>query len=158
MLQKTPALTAAPRSVFVYGVLCFDSILLALLKRVPNKIPHRVDGYLARTIQLEEFAPFPVLLAAPEQSVDGFILHDLTAPELLVLDRYETGEHNYYDRVTLFTHQGCNIDYYQPTPRLLNDGSLGEPWVPQTHQDSYAKTYIADVISAFFDSNPDLPR
>lgn len=158
MPRETPSSTEARCSIFVYGVLCFDSVLLALLKRVPKKTPRRVDGYRARTIQLETFAPFPVLLADPQQSVDGFILHDLTSTELLILDRYESGEHHYYDRVALFVYQGSNIGYYRPTQRLLDDGFLGEPWVPQTHLESYAETYITDVISDFFDSNPDLPR
>ena len=155
MPQTTP--TTATRSVFVYGVLCYDSILRGLLKRVPEKTPYCVDGYLARTIQLEAFAPFPVLLLDPEQSVDGFILHNLTTAELRILDRYESGEHNYYDRIALFTHNGNCIDYYQPTQRLLDDGDLGGPWMPQAHQDSYAKAYITEVVSVFFDSNPDLP-
>ncbi len=143
------------RSVFVYGVLCFDKVLIALLQRLPDKTQHRVDGHIARLFELDGWMPFPVLLQHPTQQVDGFVLRGLTTQDLAILDRFEAAGH-YYDRLPLLQLGDETVDYYKPTTKLLQDGTIGQAWQTEINQTLYAERYAEQVIPEFFASNPDL--
>lgn len=147
-----------PRPIFVYGTLCFDKVLQALLQRIPSKTPHTLTGYCAKTIAVHDWNPFPVLIEDAQQQVQGYLLQGLTSVELQILDRFETAEYGYFERVPLFERHNDTIEYYRPTARLFCDGALGPDWDMETYQSAFADSYVEDTIPAFFHENPDLGR
>jgi gamma-glutamylcyclotransferase (GGCT)/AIG2-like uncharacterized protein YtfP len=145
-----------PRSLFVYGTLCFDKVLQALLQRIPNKTPYTLRSYCAKAIAVHDWNPFPVLIEDAQQQVKGYLLQDLTAVELQILDRFETAEYGYFYRVQLFERHNETVEYYQPTAKLFCDGTLGPDWDMKTYQSAFADSYVEQTIPEFFSKNPDL--
>jgi gamma-glutamylcyclotransferase (GGCT)/AIG2-like uncharacterized protein YtfP len=147
-------------SIFVYGTLCFDKVLQALLQRIPTKTPHTLSGYYAKAIVVHDWNPFPVLLEDDQRQVRGYLLKGLTAVELQIIDRFETAAYivgsGYFDRKPLFEHLDETVEYYRPSAKLFCDGTLGADWDMETYQAAFADSYVADTIPAFFGNNPDL--
>lgn len=85
------------RHLFVYGSLvqptCLDEVLG---HRHPGE---RLAARLADYRRVNEPSyPYPFILSAPGESVEGVLLMDLTAYDFQVLDRYEEVESGVYRR------------------------------------------------------------
>ncbi len=138
--------------LFVYGTLTFDRVLQALLGHVPQKEKIEVQGYYARTIHLDGWEDFPVLLEEAGNKVPGYVLKDLNAQDLARLDRYEFTDIGYYKRVLLQD----NIYYYQPDKNLFAVGTLGEVWDMTEVDDTLEAVYAEKVVPDFKAENMDL--
>lgn len=98
--------------LFSYGTLQDEKIQLALFGRNIKGINDKLPGYKLSTIenksykQNEESEPPFYLIALPSNNsndlIDGMIL-ELTTPELLVADAYESDD---YRRVEVFLQSG----------------------------------------------------
>ena len=138
--------------LFVYGTLTFDRVLQALLGHVPSKEKIEIDNFYARTIHLEGWEDFPVLLEEPGSKVPGYVLKDLNAQDLTRLDRYEFTEIGYYKRVLLQD----DIYYYQPDKNLFSVGTLGEVWEMNEVDKNLEAVYAEKVVPDFIAENMDL--
>ncbi len=138
--------------LFVYGTLTFDRVLQALLGHVPSKEKIEIDNFYARTIHLDGWEDFPVLLAEKGNKVPGYVLKDLNAQDLARLDRYEFTDIGYYKRVLLQD----NIYYYQPDKNLFAVGTLGEVWNMTEVDASLEGVYAEKVVPDFIAENMDL--
>jgi gamma-glutamylcyclotransferase (GGCT)/AIG2-like uncharacterized protein YtfP len=72
--------------LFVYGSLCFDEVLVALLGRVPARVAFSLEGWRVASLR---HRPYPGLVAQVGAQADGAVLTDLTDAEWQVLDEYE---------------------------------------------------------------------
>jgi len=92
-----PEWNADARHLFVYGSLVQPTRLDEVLgHRHPGE---RLEARLADFRRVVEPSyPYPFVVAAPGESVDGVLLMDLTAYDLQVLDRYEEVESGVYRR------------------------------------------------------------
>src|ERR1051326_9176433 len=85
------------QNLFVYGSLvdprCLDQVLGR--RHAGERLRARLHGYQRHT--MPDY-PFPYLVAASDQSVDGVLLMDLSAPDLQLLDRYEEVDAGMYRR------------------------------------------------------------
>jgi|GEM_PF-1258183 len=138
--------------LFVYGTLTFDRVLQALLGHVPNKERIEIDNFYARTIHLDGWEDFPVLLAEEGSKVPGYVLKDLNAQDLARLDRYEFTDIGYYKRVLLQD----DIYYYQPDKNLFSVGTLGDVWNMTEVDASLEGVYAEKVVPDFIAENMDL--
>ncbi len=141
-----------PCDLFVYGTLTFDRVLQALLGHVPKKEKMHVSDYYARTIHLEGWEDFPVLLAQAGVRVSGYVLKNLTAQDIARLDRYEFTDIGYYKRTILQD----NIYYYQPAENLFAVGKLGNVWEMNKIDASLETVYAEKVVPDFMAENMDL--
>ena len=73
-------------SLFVYGTLMVPEIVERLIHRVPRSVPATLPGYSRRLVKS---APYPGVVADPQDSVDGILYFEVSGDELQVLDRYE---------------------------------------------------------------------
>jgi gamma-glutamylcyclotransferase (GGCT)/AIG2-like uncharacterized protein YtfP len=76
--------------LFVYGTLCFEEVLRALLGRVPRGEPGSVAGWRAAALARR---PYPGLVPAPGGAARGRLLFGLTSGECGVLDSFEGCEY-----------------------------------------------------------------
>ncbi len=141
-----------PCDLFVYGTLTFDLVLQALLGHVPEKVKLDVSDYYARTIHLEGWEDFPVLISKAGESVSGYVLKNLTAQDIARLDRYEFTDIGYYKRTILQD----NIYYYQPAENLFAVGKLGNVWEMSKIDESLEAVYAEKVVPDFMAENMDL--
>jgi hypothetical protein len=142
--------------LFVYGTLAFDGVLQALLGHVPEKESISVSGYVARTIHLDGWDPFPVLLESPEHCVAGHILKGLSEVDFIKLDRYEFTEREYYFRKTLPIPGRENVLFYEPAKNLFALGELGDVWDTSSLDPSIEFTYVNSLVPKFKSENPDI--
>jgi len=138
--------------LFVYGTLTFDRVLQALLGHVPRKEKIEVQGFYARTIHLDGWEDFPVLLEESGSTVPGYVLKNLNAQDLARLDRYEFTDIGYYKRVVL---QG-DLYYYQPDKNLFSVGTLGNVWEMAEIDKNLESVYAEKVVPDFIAENRDL--
>ncbi len=142
--------------LFVYGTLAFDGVLQALLGHVPDKEQVSVSGYVARTIHLEGWEPFPVLLESQEHCVAGHILKDLSETDFIKLDCYEFTDREYYFRKALIIEGRDNVYFYEPAVNLFALGQLGEVWDTSNLDPSIEFTYVNTLVPNFKKENPDI--
>ena len=76
--------------LFVYGTLCFEEVLRALLGRAPRGEPASVAGWRAAALAGR---PYPGLVPARGGVARGRVLSGLTPGEFAVLDRFEGAEY-----------------------------------------------------------------
>lgn len=92
-----PECKGEARHLFVYGSLvqptCLDEVLGH--RHAGERFAARLADYGQMT---EPNYPYPFIISAPGQSVDGVLLMDLTPCDLQVLDRYEEVESGVYRR------------------------------------------------------------
>lgn len=138
--------------LFVYGTLTFDRVLHALLGHVPEKEKIEVQGYYARTIHLDGWEDFPVLLEESNNKVAGYVLKDLNDRDLKILDRYEFTDIGYYKRTLIQS----DVYYYQPADNLFSVGTLGEVWDMAEIDESLESVYAEKVVPDFKAENVDL--
>ncbi len=84
-------LAEGPRSLFVYGTLQFESVLIGLLGRLPHLTATSAPGWRAAPL---EGRVYPGLVLAPGVTANGYVLTDLTAREWLVIDAFEDDEYD----------------------------------------------------------------
>jgi hypothetical protein len=144
--------------LFVYGTLAFDRVLHALLGHVPSKEPMLVKGYVARTIHLDGWAPFPVILTSSEHTVPGFVLKNLSEIDMVKLDRYEFVHSGFYVRKYISIKNAENVSFYEPAENLFKVGRLGEVWDVKTLDPLLESLYVDSVVPEFKLENPDLFR
>jgi len=85
------------RHLFVYGSLVDATCLDAVLghRHLGERLEARLADY--RRISQPSY-PYPFIVSAPGESVDGVLVMDLTPNDLQVLDRYEEVESGIYCR------------------------------------------------------------
>ncbi|MDX3066751.1 MULTISPECIES: gamma-glutamylcyclotransferase family protein [Streptomyces] len=72
--------------MFCYGTLRFDTVLEALLGRIPARVPASLPGWRAAAL---EGRVYPGLVSAPDGAADGMVLTDLRSREWKILDAFE---------------------------------------------------------------------
>lgn len=91
------AFSSDSQHVFAYGSLvdprCLDEVLGH--RHAGERLAARLDGYER---MVTAACPFPYIVAAPGQSVDGVLLMGLSAYDIHALDRYEEVERGIYER------------------------------------------------------------
>lgn len=151
--------------LFVYGTLTFDGVLKSLLGYVPQKEAVVVNGYYARTINLDGWEPFPVLMCDASRCVSGYVLKNLTAEDYKKLDCYEYLHQGYYirtllDAVAVTTPDGTQyqaeqgVIFYEPTDVLLSIGLLEQDWDVATLDPELESVYVNSVLPKFKNENP----
>jgi len=101
--------------LFVYGTLRFPEVLDALLGRVPELSPARVEGWRAAALPGRVY---PGLVAAPGAVADGLVVHGLDADELELLHAYEDVE---YDVVEIRLADGRPVQAYRWLGEVLEE-------------------------------------
>lgn len=136
--------------VFAYGSLMWDSVLLALLGRVPARSPAVLHGFERREIQGRIY---PAIVPGPSSSaVDGLTLFDLTATDLALLDFFEDESYR-RERVTVVVDE-------QPREAMAyvwraSHGLLSGEWVPEVQFEPSLEEYVCgtgECRAAFFKS------
>mmetsp|Transcript_19065 Transcript_19065/g.55438 ORF Transcript_19065/g.55438 Transcript_19065/m.55438 type:complete len:167 (-) Transcript_19065:188-688(-) len=79
-------------TVFAYGSLAYERVLMALLQRVPATAPARLHGFSRHGLEARAYPA--ITRAAGGQFVDGLLLQELSAQELDLLDFFEDDEYN----------------------------------------------------------------
>ena len=95
MPTSSPAL--ACQHVFAYGSLvdprCFDEVLGQ--PHAGERLRARLNGY--KRVETDAY-PYPFIVAAEGQRVDGVLIMDLSAYDMQLLDRYEETDAGIYRR------------------------------------------------------------
>ena len=112
--------------LFVYGTLVEPARLDEVLghKHPGERLAARLAGYMR--IVSPAYA-YPYLVKAPDSSVDGILLMDLSAYDMQALDRYEDVDSGWYRRESVEVETwGCGpgawhlqADVYVAGPALL---------------------------------------
>jgi gamma-glutamylcyclotransferase (GGCT)/AIG2-like uncharacterized protein YtfP len=103
-------------SLFAYGSLAFDEVLVALLGRVPERRPWSLAGW--RAARLVD-RPYPGLVAHESGRTVGIALTGLTSAEWRTLDEYEGASYGRravgaLEAGTVFTYVWLQDDLVEP--------------------------------------------
>ena len=105
--------------LFLYGTLRHPPLLAAVLGRMAEPVPARLDGW---HVVAAEGQPFPLILAGGGP-VDGALVGPLSADEVARLDFYETGAGFDLHAVTVVTDAGpVSARMYAPRPGRWPEG------------------------------------
>lgn len=90
------------KTIFVYGTLMYDEVLMQLIGRVPEHYKDSLDDYKKEGLNI---------FYSPGDKVEGLLL-SLTEAEKWRIDRYESlGE--LYKEIPVVTHYGVAATAYQ---------------------------------------------
>ena len=92
--------TASSTNLFVYGSLADPRCLADVLGRryAQERLRARLSGF--RRVATSAY-PYPYIVAAPAESVDGIVVTDLSGRDLEVLDDYEEVAVGTYERISV---------------------------------------------------------
>jgi gamma-glutamylcyclotransferase (GGCT)/AIG2-like uncharacterized protein YtfP len=113
-----------PESLFVYGSLLFAEVLLALLDRVPNRVPASAPGWRVASLPGRVY---PGLVRGPD-TASGLLMTDLTPAEWRILDAFED-------------------EAYELRPVTLSDGRAGWAYVCSKDPAASLDTWDAGLFS-----------
>ncbi|NJQ15541.1 gamma-glutamylcyclotransferase [Streptomyces bohaiensis] len=126
-------LAEGPRSLFVYGTLQFESVLIGLLGRLPDRTAAAAPGWRAASL---EGRAYPGLVLAPGVTAEGFVLTDLGPREWLVIDAFEDDE---YDLGRIILASGEETWSYLWRGEELR----GDDWDAETFRQEHLGVYAA---------------
>jgi gamma-glutamylcyclotransferase (GGCT)/AIG2-like uncharacterized protein YtfP len=110
MYSTTPSTSA--KHVFAYGTLvdprCLEDVIGH--QHLGERLAARLEGYSRVT---SESYPYPYIVEAGDAAVDGVLVMDLSALEILALDRYEEVDSGIYRRELV------EVEAWGSGPRLL---------------------------------------
>ncbi|MFE7114554.1 gamma-glutamylcyclotransferase family protein [Streptomyces sp. NPDC057654] len=92
--SRRDRLTHDPTVLFAYGTLQFDAVLVALIGRIPQRIPARAPGWRAAALKGRDY---PGLVAAAGMTAPGLLLTDLSLREWAILDAFEDDRYDLRD-------------------------------------------------------------
>jgi hypothetical protein len=139
------------KPLFVYGILQFQEILTALLGHAVRMERATLSGYeRCRKPVTNGIMRGPGILVSPSAEVSGFLLTDLSAKDLVVIDVLE----GQYDRTPILVKQNgvmVAAEVYFPTD---TSNFIPEPWDPEefrrTGLDFYVKVRIPEILNSKF--------
>ncbi len=125
--------TQGPDALFVYGTLQFDTVLKALLGRIPEQTPASAPGYRAAAL---EGRVYPGLVRrAFGGSAPGVLLLDLSNEEWRILDAFE--DKRYDLKEVALSNGQTGLAYVWPGGDVREDDWSAAEF-EQRHLDEYA--------------------
>ncbi|MFF3762786.1 gamma-glutamylcyclotransferase family protein [Streptomyces sp. NPDC001922] len=120
-------------ALFAYGTLQFDSVLEALIGRIPERLKASASGWRAASLAGRVY---PGLVAAPGFTAPGVLLADLSRREWAILDAFE--DDRYDLREVSLTSGGRGLAYVWPDGEVCD-----EVWDAEEFRARHLQEYAA---------------
>ncbi|MEU6403163.1 gamma-glutamylcyclotransferase family protein [Streptomyces sp. NPDC046985] len=119
-------------ALFAYGTLQFDSVLEALIGRVPHHVKALAPGWRAASLAGRVY---PGLVAASGSAAPGLLFTDLSRREWAILDAFE--DDRYDLREVALASGGHGLAYVWPDGDVCDEGWAAEEFRAR-HLQEYA--------------------
>ena len=129
-------------NLFVYGTLTFPEIVQALTHNRYKARPAYIENYLVTSLEAK---PYPGMIEVPGATAEDWLLYDLEAPAIKILDAWE-GREYVKKRLSAITSRSETETFAYVWRDVVHDY---RPWDRDRFKRQYLDSYLLKRIPLF---------